>query len=141
MPPQFLQHRGREAVGDIEVVDRDHRDRALGFGVADDVGDPRLGDHQADRKARFDFDEIAFAGVAEIAPVDTHLLLLAIDRDEAGAVIVDAHDADLAAPRLVEDLHRTSSVVRDVAFTGVDAGEDAVAGRGRDAERSWADGP
>ena len=51
------------------------------------------------------------------------------------AVVVHPDDADLAAARLVEDLHRPRGVVRQLAVAGIDAGEDAVAGAGHDAGR------
>lgn len=92
-----------EAVRDLEVVDCDQTDRTLGFRIADDLDDLGFGDHQAAAELGRDLDEIAVAGVAEIAAVDPHLLELAIDRDQAGAVVIEANDADLAAARLVED--------------------------------------
>jgi hypothetical protein len=111
-------------------VDGDHRDRAFRLRIADDGDDFRLLDHQAAGDFHRHFDEVAVAGFAEIAAVDAHFLGLAVDRDEAGAALVEPHDADLAAARLVENLHRLGGVDRERTFTGLDAREDAVAGGG-----------
>ena len=122
-----------EGVGDFEVVDGDHAHRPLGIGIADDGRDAGTRDHQAARELDLDFHQIAICGSAEIAQRNAHFLLLAIDGDQAGAFIIHADNADLAATRLIEDLHRAGGIDRDFGLASVDAGQNAVAGSGRNA--------
>ena len=129
----FAQHGLGEAVGNFEIVNGDHRDRAFGFRIADHGGDAGARNHQAARELDVDLDEVPITGIAQITERNAHFLLLAIDRDEAGAIIVHAHDADMGAARLVEDLHRLGGIDRHFVFAGIDPGEDPVTGGGGNA--------
>src|SRR5690606_4804841 len=114
-------------------------DRALGLRIADYAGDPRARDHQPTAELHLHFDEVAVACLPEVAAGDAHFLLLAVDGDEAGAIVVHPHDADLAAARLVEDLHRPRGVERHRAAAALDPGQDSVARTGHDPRRARLD--